>query len=94
MPEFCVACGKYHAYKLGMCWQCETEYRKHELDFMETNMNARDYEVSMKRKETMNPFENSRMRMGYVRAENEFGAKKEAERKYPAFYAVSARKVS
>ena len=51
----------------------------------------RNYEVSMKRKETLNPFENSRMRMGYVRAENEFDAKKEAERKHPEFYAVSAR---
>ena len=54
-------------------------------------MSMRNYEVSMKRKETMNPFQNSRMRMGYVRAENEFDAKKEAERKHPEFYAVSAR---
>ena len=57
-------------------------------------MTMHNYEVSMKRKVTLNPFENSRMRMGYVRAENEFDAKKEAERKHPAFYAVSARKVT
>lgn len=56
-------------------------------------MSMRNYEVSMKRRESLNPFQNSRMRMGYVRAENEFDAKKEAERKHPEFYAVSARKV-
>ncbi len=42
----------------------------------------------------MNQFQNSRMRIGYVRAENEFDAKQEAERKHPEFYAVSARKVA
>ena len=56
-------------------------------------MSMRNYEVSMKRRESLNPFQNSRMRMGYVRAENEFDAIKEAERKHPEFYAVSARKV-
>ncbi len=53
-----------------------------------------NYEVSMKRRESMNQFQNSRMRIGYVRAENEFDAKQEAERKHPEFYAVSARKVA
>lgn len=56
-------------------------------------MTMRNYEVSMKRKETLNPFQNSRMRIGYVSAENEFDARKEAERKHPEFYAVSAREV-
>ena len=57
-------------------------------------MTMHNYEVSMKRRESLNPFQNSRMRIGYVSAENEFDAKKEAERKHPEFYAVSARKVA
>ena len=57
-------------------------------------MTMHNYEVSMKRRESLNPFQNSRMRIGYVSAENEFDAKKEAERKHPEFYAVSARKVT
>ena len=56
-------------------------------------MTLRNYEVSMKRNTSMNPFQNSRMRMAYVRAESELDAKNEAARKHPEFYAVSARKV-
>lgn len=56
-------------------------------------MTMRNYEVSMKRNTSMNPFQNSRMRMAYVRAETEFDAKKEAARKHPEFHPVSARKV-
>ena len=31
--KFCCACGKYKAYRDGMCWGCHAEYRRHESDF-------------------------------------------------------------
>ena len=34
--KFCCACGKYRAYRDGMCWGCHAEYRRHESDFADT----------------------------------------------------------
>ncbi len=33
----CEACEEYHVYRNGLCWRCENEYRKHELDFMKSD---------------------------------------------------------
>ena len=34
--KFCCACGKYRAYRDGMCWGCHAEYRRNESDFADT----------------------------------------------------------
>lgn len=29
----CECCGKYKAYRDGMCWGCRNEYQRHAADF-------------------------------------------------------------
>lgn len=53
----------------------------------------RDYEVSMQRKHTTNECQNVRKRIAYVRAPNEAEAKRQAERKHPAFKAGKTRRI-
>lgn len=53
----------------------------------------RDYEVSMQRKQTINEGQNVRKRIAYVRAPNEAEAKRQAERKHPAFKAGKTRRI-
>lgn len=52
-----------------------------------------NYEVSMRRKETMNEGQNVRQKVAYVRAHNEAEAKRLAERNNPAFKAGITRRV-
>lgn len=52
-----------------------------------------DFEVSMQRKATTNEEQNARRRVEYVRAHNEAEAKRQAERKQPAFKAGKTRRI-
>lgn len=38
----CRACGKYKAYKNGLCWGCHAEYERHEKDFSAFGDDAED----------------------------------------------------
>ena len=51
------------------------------------------YRVELERKKSVDEFQNSRQRVGYVRASTEQQAMKEAARRCPEFVAVLARKV-
>lgn len=39
----CECCGKYKAYRDGMCWGCRNEYQRHAADFAEA-ANGDNYE--------------------------------------------------
>ena len=52
-----------------------------------------DYEVSMRRKQTMNEAQNVRQKVAYVRAHDEAEAKRLAERNNPEFKAGITRRV-
>ena len=55
--------------------------------------NSHDYEVSMSRKPTINEGQNVRRKVAYVKAPNEADAKRQAERKNPAFKAGKTRRI-
>ena len=52
-----------------------------------------NYEVSMRRKVTMNEGQNVRQKVAYVRAPNEADAKRAAEKLNPAFKAGKTRRI-
>lgn len=35
-PTYCCACGKYKAYRDGMCWGRHAAYERHAKDFAST----------------------------------------------------------
>lgn len=43
-------CGKYKAYRKGLCWGCDAELRRHERDFAEAAKAAAEFAVTPEEK--------------------------------------------